>query len=102
MKKIVFYLLDGTTTTIQEGLDELELIDSFDNFYDDLKILKINDYEYKLYGFRDEYQIFNIETKELYNDINQSGVFKVSMNLDEEEFQHIMKIIKRKENDNNN
>ena len=101
MKKIVLYFEDGHKMDVMEDLDKINLIENINNFYDNLIIEKINDKEYRLSGFEENYQIFNIQTKELYNNTNQSGVVKVSMQLEEEEFQHILKTIKRKENDTN-
>lgn len=101
MKKIVLYFEDGHKMDVMEDLDKINLIENINSFYDNLVIEKINDKEYRLSGFEENYQIFNIQTKELYNNTSQSGVVKVSMQLEEEEFQHILKTIKRKENDTN-
>ena len=101
MKKIVLYFEDGHKMDVMEDIDKINLIENINSFYDNLIIEKINDKEYRLSGFEENYQIFNIQTKELYNNTNQSGVVKVSMQLEEEEFQHILKTIKRKENDTN-
>ena len=102
MKKIVLNFIDGHTMNIVDDLDKINLIENINSFYQNLVIEKMSDVEYKLSGFEQEYQIFNIHTKELYNNTNQSGVIKISMQLDEDEFQHILKTIKRKENDINN
>jgi ArsR family metal-binding transcriptional regulator len=67
-----------------------------------LKVLKMNDYEYKLFGFENEYQILNIQTKELYSNTNQNGVIKIRIILEEEEFEQILEKVKNKINDNNN
>lgn len=101
MKKIVLYFEDGHKMDVMEDIDKINLIENINSFYDNLIIEKINDKEYRLSGFEENYQIFNIQTKELYSNTNQSGVVKVSMQLEEEEFQHILKTIKRKENDTN-
>jgi hypothetical protein len=102
MKKIVLHFEDGHQMDVVDDLDKINLIENIDSFYNNLIIERLNDLEYRLSGFEKEYQIFNIQTKELYNNINQSGVIKVSMKLEEEEFEHILKTIKRKENDINN
>jgi UDP-N-acetylenolpyruvoylglucosamine reductase len=102
MKKIVLHFNDGYKMDVSDNLESINLIENIDSFYDNLIIERLNDLEYRLSGFQQEYQILNIQTKELYNNTKQSGVVKVSMQLEEEEFQHILKTIKRKENDSNN
>jgi hypothetical protein len=63
---------------------------------------KLNEEEYKLSGFEEEYQIFNLTTKKLYNKKIQDSVILITMDLDENEYNHIIEIIKRKQNDINN
>jgi hypothetical protein len=102
MKKIVLHFSDGYKMDVIENLEQINLVENFNSFYDDLIVESINNIEYKFSGFENEYQIFNIQTRELYNIIDQNEVVKVSMQLDENEFNQILKIIKRKENDFNN
>ena len=102
MKKIVLHFSDGYKMDVIENLEQINLVENFNSFYDDLIVESINNIEYRFSGFENEYQIFNIQTRELYNIIDQNGVVKVSMQLDENEFNQILKIIKRKENDFNN
>jgi hypothetical protein len=102
MKKIVLHFSDGYKMDVIENLEQINLVENFNSFYDDLIVESINNIEYRFSGFENEYQIFNIQTRELYNIIDQNGVVKVSIQLDENEFNQILKIIKRKENDFNN
>jgi len=102
MKKIVLHFEDGHTMNVSENIEKMNLVENFENFYEKLNILKLNDFEYKLFGVADEYQILNIQTKELYSNTNQNGVIKVRLILEEEEFERILEKVKNKINDNNN
>ena len=101
MKKIVLHFEDGHTIDVFDKIEEINLIDNLNKSYELLKVTKLSDLEYKI-SENEDFQILNIQTKELYNNTIQSGVIKVSMHLEDIEFEHILKKIKDKENDNNN
>lgn len=100
MKKITAHFLNGQTSVIENDID-LNLIENIKSFYQNLKIEKLNNNEFKLYGLEEHYQIFNIEKKQLYNLTQQGTVFMVTIDLEEDEFEYILETIKNKENDSN-
>lgn len=100
MKKMTIYFKDGESMDIDPG--EINLIDNINSFYENLIIEKMNEYEYRLSGFQEEYQIFNLSTKQLYNKKEQETVVLITMDLDDIEYEHIKATIKNKENDSNN
>lgn len=101
MKKIVLHFENGLTKEITEQFDDIDLIDSFNKSIEYLQISKINDFEWKIFESEENYQIFNTETKELYNLTEQSGVIKITTELDDDEFNHILDIINKKNVKNN-
>ncbi len=98
MKKIVLHFENGLTKEITEQFSDVDLIESFNKAFEHLQISKINDFEWKIFESEENYQIFNIQTKELYNLTEQSGVIKISTVLDDNEFNHILEIINKKTN----
>ena len=102
MKNIKLVFEDNSTMYVNEGKNNINLIEKIDSFYDELKVTKLNENEYKLWGFENEYQIFNKKTKELYTSPNQANVKLVILELEENEFKHILEIINKKENGSNN
>jgi hypothetical protein len=101
MKKIVLEFEDGHKIDVFDKIEEIDLVANFEESYERIKVDKINKFEYKI-SDNEEFQILNVKTKELYNNTNQSGVIKVSMKLEEEEFNKIFEKIKNKINDSNN
>jgi hypothetical protein len=102
MKKMTLHFKDGGTMDVDTSGQEINLIENINSFYENLVINKLNEEEYKLSGFEEEYQIFNLTTKKLYNKKIQDSVILITMDLDENEYNHIIEIIKRKQNDINN
>jgi hypothetical protein len=101
MKKIVLEFEDGHKIDVFDKIEEIDLVANFEESYERIKVDKINKFEYKI-SDNEEFQILNVKTKELYNNTNQSGVIKVSMKLEEEEFNKIFEKIKNKITDSNN
>jgi hypothetical protein len=102
MKKMTIYFKDGETMDIDTTSEEMNLIDNINSFYDDLIVEKLNEYEFKLSGFQEEYQVLNLSTKQLYNKKEQDSVVMITIDLDDIEYNHILETIKKKENDSNN
>ena len=101
MRKITVHFLDGQTSIVENDVD-LNLIENIKSFYENLKIEKLNNNEFKLSGLEEHYQIFNIEKKQLYNLTQQGTVFMVTIDLEKDEFEYILETIENKKNDSNN
>lgn len=102
MKNMTIHFKNGEKMYIDTTSEEIDLVDNINSFYENLIVEKLNDYEYKLSGFQEEYQIFNLSTKQLYNKKEQESVVMITIDLEETEYIHILETIKKKENDFNN
>lgn len=102
MKKMTVYFKNGEKMDIDTSSEEINLIDNINSFYDDLIVEKLNENEFKLSGFQEEYQVLNLSTKQLYNKKEQDSVVMITIDLDDIEYNHILETIKKKENDSNN